>query len=241
MNKHQLLRNCQFGFRKERLATDLHLLMTSAWGEAVDHDLSTCIIALDTVGAFDRVWHSAMLEKLRAVGVEGQLLVPLRDYLGNRQLSVVYNNKRTSQKATGVSLPQGTVFGPLMWNIFINDLLNLVPEAQAFADDMTLSISYEARNEPVTVSKISSRLKNIIAWGNRCQVKFASRKTHLMLVTRMQPTTRIYVDNKLLNPQHETDVVGVTSDRKLTFNTHIENIAKKNFVLPGQPRERNAF
>lgn len=132
LNKHSLLSIRQFGFRKELSSADLHLFMMSAWSEALDHELSTCtsIIPVDIEGTYDRVWHSVMVEKLRAVGVEGKLLLLLKDYLSNRQFRVVCNGKHSSQKNIGADVPQGSVLDPLTWNIFINDLFRLVPETR---------------------------------------------------------------------------------------------------------------
>jgi len=227
LNKHNLMCSRQFGFKKKHSAADLHLLSSSAWSSALDRGQSTAVVALDIEGAFDRVWHGALVEKLRGVGVDGALLSLLTDYLTNRHLSVVLNGNKSSQYAIRAGVPQGSVLGPLLWNIFINDLLHLVPVAQAFADDITLSVTYNTQDEAVTATRLNNILQKVLTWGNRWQVKFAPNKTHLMVITRTLPTIKLYFDGKALQPQDEIEILGVSYDKKLTFKTHIENIVRK--------------
>ena len=97
LEKHHLLCTRQFGFRPGRSAADLHLLLTSEWSAALDAGKATAVIALDIEGAFDRVWHSGLLEKLRAASVDGPLLQLFGEYLSERQLKVVVDGQESEE------------------------------------------------------------------------------------------------------------------------------------------------
>ena len=166
LDRHHLLCNRQFGLRKERSAADLHLLLSSELSAALDRGKKSTIVALDIEGAFDRVWHEALLTKLRAAGIDGALLPLLRDYLRERQLRVTAGGRESEVQPIRAGVPQGSCLGPLLWNVYINDLLHLIPRTRAYADDVTLTQSYEPEEESAVTAQLNHNLGRIVAWGN---------------------------------------------------------------------------
>ena len=226
LESQHLISDRQFGFRKGRSAADLNLLLSARWSDTLDQGRPTAALALDIAGAFDRVWHAALVERMRAFGVDGPLLQLLRDYLQERHLRVVHNGQQSSSHPIGAGVPQGSVLGPLLWNIYINDLLNLLPCAMAFADDITLTIGFSHGEEDTVTSSLNAILERIQAWGRRWQVSFAPHKTQLLVVSRTQHDIRPTFNGMPLTPQREMKVLGVTYDAKLTFRSHIEQLAR---------------
>ena len=227
LERHHLLSNRQFGFRQGRSAADLHLLLTTKWSEALDHGKATAVVALDIEAAFDSVWHAALLTKLRAVGVDGALLQLLENYLRDRHLKVIINGRESKPQPIRAGVPQGSCLGPLLWNVYINDLLHLVPAAKAFADDITLSHSYGLEEKAAATRDFNATLSRIAAWGRKWQVKFAAHKTQLLSITRMSEALRLTFNGETLTPREEVEVLGVTYDRKLTFSTHLQQLARE--------------
>ncbi|KAG7177262.1 RNA-directed DNA polymerase from mobile element jockey-like 42, partial [Homarus americanus] len=99
-----------------RLTLNLLLLLSRDWQDALDNGLDTLVIALDISGAFDRMWHRDLLEKLRAKRIEGNLLLLPADY--RRTLSVVVNYQTSRDFPIEALVPQGSVLGPILWNVY---------------------------------------------------------------------------------------------------------------------------
>jgi len=152
----------------------------------------------------------------------------LNSYLCERKLKVVLDGKESMVHEIHAGVPQGSVLGPLMWNIFLNDLLHLIPEARAFADDGTISITYDPSQENEAIALLNNRLKTIEEWGKKWQVSFAHHKTQLMFITRTPSNpAQVFFNNRQITALNQIDILGVTFDSQLTYKTHIENVARK--------------
>ena len=176
LDDNHLLSDQQFGFRPGRSTSDLLLLLSRDWQDALDDSLDTIVVALDIAGAFDRVWHAGLLEKLRAKGIQGDLLLLLGDYLQGRTLQVVINGQASIALPVEASVPQGSVLGPVLWNLYVDDLLQQLPAISAYADDCTLYRSYHRQDSQRVVAEINQQLSLIQEWGVRWQVNFAPEK-----------------------------------------------------------------
>lgn len=97
----------------------------------------------------------------------GEVHALLTNSLRDKRLKVVMNGRDSSEYKINAGVPQHSVLGPLLWKIFLNDLLHLIPEARAFADAGTLTISYDPRQEEALVEHLNARLQDITAWSHR--------------------------------------------------------------------------
>lgn len=232
LSDNYLLSDQQFGFRPGRSTSDLLMLLTRDWQDALDDGLDTVVVALDIAGAFDRVWHEGLLEKLRAKGIQGDLLCLLGNYLQGRTLQVVVNGQASESLPVEASVPQGSVLGPVLWNIYIDDLLQQLPSVSAYADDCTLSCTYPRRDSGQVVDKINHQLGVIHEWGERWQVTFAPEKTQAMVISRSPVAGtavegRICLDGIPLPLLEAIKILGVEVDRGLKFEGHIRHLAQK--------------
>ena len=228
---HHLLSPKQFGFRQNMSAADLLLNMSTTWNSALDSGKDTYVIALDIAGAFDRVWHRGIITKLKSFGLDGNLLMLLQDYLQGRSLRVVINGHTSDEHPVEASVPQGSVLGPLLWNIYLNDILQLIPQAYAYADDCTLTFTCSRDDRPTTISRINQALNLILEWCRRWQVTLAPDKTQVMLISRRQESqntsqAKIKLEGKTLQQQAAINILGVEFNHDLSFTGHVRNLAK---------------
>jgi len=231
LENHNLISIRQFGFRSFRSTADLLLLLSKNWQDALDTNQDTLVIALDIAGAFDRVWHRGLLAKLQARGITSNLLRLFDNYLTGRTLKVVIGGQSSQEYPVNASVPQGSVLGPILWNIYIDDMLREHPEMKAYADDCTLSVSYQREDHDAVATSMNSKLQAIYEWGSQWQVRFAPNKTQAMVISR-SPTAsdvmkdKIFMNNIALPLEDFISVLGVDIDSGLRFNRHVSRICK---------------
>jgi hypothetical protein len=139
LNENNLLSKHQSGFRPGDSTINQLLAITHNIFESFEEGCETRALFLDISKAFDKVWYESLIFKLRQNGIEGKLLDLLTDYLSDRQQRVVLNGVHSSWLPLNSGVPQGSVLGPLLFLIYINDLTdNISSSIKLFADDASL-------------------------------------------------------------------------------------------------------
>ena len=131
---------------------------------AIDDDKFVCGIFLDLTKAFDTVNHQILLDKLHHYGVRGQTNDLFKSYLSNRKQYVKIGKSESSYQSINCGVPQGSVLGPLLFLIYVNDIANLSPlgNFRLFADDTNAFVEHENLEQLYENSKIN--LKYLYKW-----------------------------------------------------------------------------
>jgi hypothetical protein len=198
--------------------------------KAIDERKEVRIVFLDISKAFDRVWHKGLLHKLEKNGISGRLLSWLKDYLTDRYQRVVLNGQNSDWGRITAGVPQGSVLGPLLFLIFINDLTHVIRHCKIrlFADDTCLFI--EVDDPDVARNCIQSDLDNIQTWAQNWLVAFSPAKSKDMVLSlkRNKPVhQQVRLANEGITRVESHKHLGISLSSDLKWSTHIMEIAKK--------------
>jgi hypothetical protein len=190
--------------------------------------LFTCSIFIDISKAFDSVNHSLLLRKLSYYGVRGLTLDLLKDFLSNRYHCTLINDATSPLLPVTCGVPQGSVLGPFLFLVFINDLPKCtILKSTLFADDAALSFAHTSFD--IVQDTVNSELKKVSNWikGNKLQLNID--KTNYLIIhnKRTVVVSDIKINGKSINRVNEVKYLGVVFDNKLTWKPHIESVAKK--------------
>ena len=173
--EHSLLYAYQSGFLKGHSTVYQLLEIYHQICQNLDERFSTIIIFCDISKAFDRVWHRGFITKLRSFGITDELLTWLSDYISKRKQIIFVNNELSDPGFLKAGVPQGSVLGPLLFLIYINDITeNIDNLARLFADDT--SISYSGESFHFMEREINNDLNIFDQWAKSWLVDFNPKK-----------------------------------------------------------------
>ena len=169
INKHlsanNLITSSQHGFRSGRSTQTQVLECLNDWTQALDVDKSVDVIYLDISKAFDTVSHTKLCHKLRKYGFHGPVLKWIEDFLSERSQFVQVNNSRSDNARVKSGVPQGSVLGPVLFLIFINDIIDAVKYSciKIFADDTK---PYFCIDSIEAYNQLISDLRKLFEWSD---------------------------------------------------------------------------
>ena len=241
MVENKLFSNKQYGFIKGR-STVLQLLCAmEKWTEALDNGNRTDCIYTDFRKAFDKVPHKRLLSKLRAYGIKGNICKWIEDFLKGRDQRVTVNGARSEWERIISGVPQGTVLGPILFVIFINDLPDLLESLLfLFADDS--KISREIQNE-TDQEILQEDLNRMNEWSKEWLLEFHPDKLkHLQISQHYEEDEYTYMvgEDQAIRVMKEKDL-GVVVDYQLNFEGHIKEKVKKANSMMGMIRRAFQF
>ena len=227
-----LFSDLQYGFRALRSTADILTVLSECIYNSLDALGETRAIALDISKAFDKVWHAGLLHKLKAYGVDGSILSILESFLKERSLKVVLDGQSSPLYNINAGVPQGSVLGPTLFLVFINDLPDeVLSRIGIYADDTTLYSSLgkaEVFERVESAAELEFDLQSIVEWGNRWLVSFNATKTKLLSFNRHRDPLLVPVKMSGTELPEETSfrLLGLTFTQSMDWKPYIQSIAK---------------
>jgi len=217
------------GFRKKYGCNDILTLMVEHWRRALDNNKTIGIMAIDLSKAFDCMPHGLLLAKLFHYNIDITSCSLIKSYLHNRQQRVKLGNSTSKWKTAIKGVPQGSILGPTLFNIFINDLLltQIHSTIYNYADDNTLSIT------GTDINAIKTTLRNdaeiVINWFHKNMMKANPSKFQIMFLGKhiSSQNHELRLNEFILQASSSICILGVDIDEHLTFTGHINNICSK--------------
>ena len=230
IDKNNLLNEFQFGFRNNHSTFMALIVLVENLVTALDNGNCAVGLFLDFQKAFDTVDHCILLDKLSLYGVRGIAHDWFCSYLSNRSQSVNYNDNESDLKTIKCGVPQGSMLGPLLFLIYINDLPSVFKYFMPilFTDDTNLFCT--GPNLHDIVCQINQEIKIIYSWVKANKLSLNIDKTNFMLFTPKRFSRVmdvLLIDGKRIMEVNETKFLGVIIDNKLNWKPHIRYVGTK--------------
>ena len=225
---NDLLSKLQSGFMPGDSTVNQLVHLYHMFARAIDQKKEIRAVFCDISKAFDRVWHKGLLLKLNQIGIDGMLLSLFRNYLTNRQQRVTIKGESSNWGTIKAGVPQGSILGPLLFLIFINDITEgISSNIRLFADDTTLFVTVDDHEQASATLNCDLELLN--AWAERWLVKFNAKKTKSMLFSnkRNPITPNLVFGNATLENVNEHTHLGLGLNTTLGLSSHIQTICDK--------------
>lgn len=230
----KLLHKTQSGFRPNHSCETALLGMINSWLEAINSGTMIGVVMVDFKKAFDLVDHKILLKKMKQYKLSDDSLSWFSSYLLNRKQKVSVNNAVSEDAYILDGVPQGSILGPLLFIMFINDLplyTNSV-NTDMYADDTNLYVSGESKS--AIERKLQISLNSLSTWCKYNGMLLNTSKTKVMLITTHQKRTSLtsknldlHFNNDNLNTITGDKILGIFVDNNLTWSTHIDKLCKK--------------
>jgi hypothetical protein len=232
--ENNLYYNCQYGFREAHSTEHAVLELIDKVVMQLDNNKLPVAIFMDLTKAFDTINHSILLQKLQYYGIRNNALSLLDSYLTNRKQYVEIDNIQSEFSNISTGVPQGSILGPLLFTIYINDISSSseIFQTISYADDTTLLISLSQKNGETDppAETLNIELKKYIDWLQLNALSLNIDKTNCMIFSSYKRSfthPKIKINGKLLKFVENFNFLDITIDRYLKWNSHVDKISSK--------------
>lgn len=245
-DKHNLISSAQFGFRKRR-STELALLEQKEFIlSQFDNKNFVLGLYIDFTKAFDCIHHSILLEKLETYGVRGHSQNLIKSYLDHRHQYVQIENCRSDLKQINRGVPQGSILGPFLFIVYINDLVHIYRDAKyiLYADDASIFFSSP---EPSSLqNKANSALRSLHKWSAANSLQINTKKTKAVI---FRPKSKqinsslitLLYENEKIEIDSSVKILGVIFTQNMLWDAHIESVSGKLSRVVGMTARHRAI
>ena len=223
-----------FGYRTKHNSELCLVVMTEMWKKALDEYKVAGAVLTDLSKAFDCIPHDLLIAKLHAYGFDKTSLNFVLNYLTERVQRTKVNGVYSKRRKIRYGVPQGSILGPLLFNLFMNDIFYFVKESKLanYADDTTI---YTAKDGIFPfLHALKSETEIVLDWFKLNEMKSNSDKGHMIVVENGHKpayvsNTFLYLEKEkqLLQNEENVKLLGVWIDDKMTYEKHIKTLLKK--------------
>ena len=220
-----LLSKYQCGFRRRFSAQNCLLAMLERWRPSVDKGKVFEVLLTDLSKVFDCLSHELIIAKLNTYGFSLSALKLMQSYLSERKQRTKINQAYSSWEEILFGVPQGSILGPILFNIFLSDLFLVVQNVDfaSYADDNTI---YDAGdNIDEVIFSLQESSKKLFKWFADNQMKANEDKCHLIVNTN--ELTEIKIGDFTIKNSASEKLLGVNIDSKLNFDCHVNHLCNK--------------
>ena len=231
LTEWNLLDERQGGFRPGHSTISTCSYFTNDLYTANNNNEITIAVFIDAMKAFDTVNHKILIDKLKKYGISGNLLTWIENYLTNRKQCTVANNIVSTNESIVCGVPQGSVLGPLLFLLYINDISSFVTNSKIsmYADDTVIYLSHANLN--LAIALIQSDLDRVHTWCNSNKLTINCKKTKFCMFG-MRSTIKhsktqdvqLSLSNQILERVCSYKYLGLILDEHLTYNKHIKEM-----------------
>jgi len=228
--KNNLITKSQHGFLKKHSTTTNILESLNDWTLKLNNRDSITVAYIDFAKAFDSVCHNKLIYKLGVMGIGGPLLKWIKGFLSDRTQRTVVGQCRSTIIRMESGVPQGSVLGPLLFLLFINDIADIFDPkitVKLFADDVKL---YTIVNTVDDCNALQTALNKLVQWSKTWQLPISVAKCSIRVLGLSKGRSDLYIGANVLPEITLINDLGVGVDHRLKFDHHIGSIVNKAHV-----------
>ena len=230
--EYKILTNKQFGFRAGYSTTDALLYTSEIIRRKLDENIPTAAAFLDLSKAFDSLSHEILYMKMRSIGFKESAVALLASFLTNRSQRVKLNGVFSDEYKTTQGVPQGTVLGPLLFIIYVNDMCKAVSDNYnliQYADDTTLLCSKQTTE--MSIRELETNFHSIIQYfrANKLMINISKTQFSIFCKPRASDSIKdheLNIEGKSLKQSKIVKFLGILLDRHLSFDEQINKMLK---------------
>ena len=240
INEQQVLNSLQFGFRKGHSTYMPITHLIDQITNSLQKNQITCVLYLDLKKASDTVNHDILLNKFDYYGIRENLQKILTSYLTNRKQKTMVHSYLSEEAKVEVGVPQGSILGPMLFILYINDISNITNLAKfyLFADDTAITIKAQHRSELQT--KLNWLLPLVAKWFQVNRLSLNASKTFYQIFSRKPRTDiEVIINNTKIARKTSVKYLGILIDENLKWENHINMVStliSRNIGIMGRTK-----
>ena len=217
-------------YRKHYSCQNVLLKLTENWRQHLDGNQIVGAVLMDLSKAFDCLPHELLIAKLSAYGIDKNTLKFFYSYLKERKQCVSINGNSSAFLEIQAGVPQGSILGPVLFNIFINDFIDIFKntEPHNFADDNTLSTSADSLD--ILIKKLETDSDVAIKWFGKNHMIANPDKFKAIIIQKDRKDTsgiKLNINNTEILSEREVTLLGIDIDNRLSFDGYLSKICKQ--------------